>query len=242
MVIAAIGLGYQHIDQKTVSLLIFVFAITSVASTYLIGYSHPLQQTIGGWLRKVGLDDLDAAGGEATAAPAHAGKDVVLLGFFLEASALVHEYEQAAIDGRHPLLDRLLVIDFNPQAHAELKRRGIACLYGDISHMETLHHADIHGAALVVSTIPDTMLKGTDNMRLLKHARRLCPHAKVIVTANGAVAALGMYEAGADYVFVPRLHSASQMAEVLAQGLAQGFDKLRDEQIARLRRRNEVLQ
>jgi len=134
------------------------------------------------------------------------------------------------------------VIDFNPQAHAELKRRGIACLYGDISHMETLHHADIHGASLVVSTIPDTMLKGTDNARLLRHARRLCPHAKVIVTANGAAAALGMYEAGADYVFVPRLHSASQMAEVLARGLAQGFDALRTEQIDRLRRRNEVLQ
>lgn len=242
MVIAAIGVGYQHIDQKTVSLLILVFAITSVASTYMIGYSHALQQTIGEWLRKAGVKDLDAETEEAPAAPAHAGKDVVLLGFFLEASALVHEYEQAATDGRHPLLDRVLVIDFNPQAHAELKRRGIACLYGDVSHMETLHHADIHGASLVVSTIPDTMLKGTDNMRLLKHARRLCPHAKVIVTANGAAAALGMYEAGADYVFVPRLHSASQMAGVVAQGLVQGFDKLREEQIARLRRRNEVLQ
>ncbi|HEY3583252.1 MAG TPA: cation:proton antiporter, partial [Casimicrobiaceae bacterium] len=39
MVIAAIGLGYQHIDRSTVSLLILVFAFTSVASTYLIGYS-----------------------------------------------------------------------------------------------------------------------------------------------------------------------------------------------------------
>jgi Kef-type K+ transport system membrane component KefB len=242
MVIAAIGIGYQHIDHRTVSVLIFVFAITSVASTYLIGYSHSLQQVLGTWLRKAGLNDLDVASGEAATPPAHAGKDVVLLGFFLEASALVHEYELAAIAGRHPLLDRVLVIDFNPNAHAELRRRGIACLYGDISHMETLHHADIHGAALVVSTIPDTMLKGTDNIRLLKHARRLCPHAKVIVTANGAAVALEMYEAGADYVFVPRLHSASQMAEVVAQGLAQGFDKLRDEQIAQLSRRNEVLQ
>jgi hypothetical protein len=242
MVIAAIGIGYKHIDQKTVSILIFVFAITSVASTYMIGYSHALQRLLGGWLRTVGLKDLDAAGGEAQTAPAHAGKDVVLLGFFLEASALVHEFEQAAVDGRHPLLERVLVIDFNPQAHAELKRRGIACLYGDVSHMETLHHADIHGAALVVSTIPDTMLKGTDNMRLLKHARRLCPNARVIVTANGPAAALEMYEAGADYVFVPRLHSASQMAAVVAQGLEHGFDKLREEQIAQLRRRNEVLQ
>jgi Kef-type K+ transport system membrane component KefB len=241
MVIAAIGLGYQHIDRKTVSVLIFVFAFTSVASTYLIGYSHALQQTLSRWLRKAGLDDLDAASADAPAGPAHAGKDVVLLGFFLEASALIQEYELAATDGRHPVLDRVLVIDFNPQAHAELKRRGIACLYGDVSHMETLHHADIHDAALVVSTIPDTILKGTDNLRLLKQARRLCPHARVIVTANGALAALDMYEAGADYVFVPRLHSAPQMAEVVAQGLEHGFDKLRGAQIEQLRRRNEVL-
>ena len=50
-----------------------------------------------------------------------------------------------------------------------------------------------------------------------------------------------MYEAGADYVFVPRLHSASQMADVVAQGLEHGFDKLRSEQIEQLKRRDEVL-
>jgi len=240
MVIAAMGLTYQHIGQETVSILIFVFAFTSVASTYLIGYSHPVQERLAGWLRAAGLKDLDA-GADAPGARMHAGKDVVLLGFFVEASALVHEYELKATDGRHPVLDRVLVIDFNPVVHAELKRRGIACLYGDISHMDTLHHADIHDAALVVSTIPDTMLKGTDNLRLLKQARRLCPHARVIVTASRATSALDLYEAGADYVFVPRLHSAAQMASVVEEGLANGFETLRAEHAEQLRRRHEVL-
>ena len=242
MVIATIGVTYRHIGEETVSVLIFVFAFTSVASTYMIGYSHSLQALFGGWLRSAGVKDLDAAAPEAPEAPLNAGKDVVLLGFFVEASALVHEYELAAKDGRHPVLDRLLVIDFNPQVHAELKRRGIACLYGDISHMETLHHADIHDAVMVVSTIPDTILKGTDNQRLLKQARRLCPHAKVAVTGNRAASALELYEAGADYVFVPRLHSAAQMATILEQGLARGFDELRAAQIEQLRRRHEVLE
>jgi Kef-type K+ transport system membrane component KefB len=242
MVIATIGVTYHHIGQETVSVLIFVFAFTSVASTYMIGYSHPLQELFAGWLRKVGVKDLDAAVPEAPAAPLHAGKDVVLLGFFVEASALIHEYELNATGGQHPVLNRLLVIDFNPQVHAELKRRGIACLYGDVSHMETLHHADIHDAVLVVSTIPDTILKGTDNRRLLKQAQRLCPHATVVVTANRAASALELYEAGADYVFVPRLHSASQMASVLEHGLAHGFADLRTEHIEELRRRHEVLE
>jgi Kef-type K+ transport system membrane component KefB len=242
MVIATIGVTYHHIGQETVSVLIFVFAFTSVASTYMIGYSHPLQELGAGWLRKVGVKDLDAAVFEAPAAPLHAGKDVVFLGFFVEASALIHEYELTAERGRHPVLDRLLVIDFNPQVHAELKRRGIACLYGDVSHMEMLHHADIHGAVLVVSTIPDTILKGTDNRRLLQQVRRLCPHAKVIVTANRAASALELYEAGADYVFVPRLQSAARMASILEQGLQHGFDDPRAVQIEQLRRRHEVLE
>ena len=236
MVIAAIGLGYQHIDQKTVSLLIFVFAFTSVASTYMIGYSHPLQERLAGWLVRAGVKDLDV-GAPPEAAPGTVPKDVVLLGFFTEASALVHEYEMA----RHPMLERLLVIDFNPDVHAELKRRGIACKYGDVASMQTLHHAEVHEAKLVVSTIPDTILKGTSNLRLLQQARRLCPHASVVVTANRTAAALGLYDAGADFVFVPRLHSAAQMAKILEEGLAEGFERLRAEQIAHIRQRDEVL-
>lgn len=242
IVIAAIGLADRHIAQKTVSILIFVFAFASVASTYLIEYSHRLQEVLSGWLRRAGVDDLDALGADAPAAPAHAGKDVVLLGFFLEASALVHEYELDQDNGRHPLLDRLLVIDFNPQVHAELQRRKIACVYGDISHMETLRHADIQDAALVVSTIPDTMLKGTDNAELLRKTRQLCPRARVIVTASRTAAALALYEAGADYVFIPRLQSAAQMAFALEEGLEHGFEQLRAGEIEHLRGRDEVLQ
>jgi hypothetical protein len=242
MVIAAIGLAAHHIEQDTVSALIFVFALTSVASTYLIGYSHQLQELLAGWLRRAGLEDLDARAADEPAAPTHVGKDVVLLGFFVEASALVHEYELDEKNGRHPMLDRLLVIDFNPQVHDELKRRGIACVYGDVSHMETLRHADIHDAALVVSTIPDTVLKGTQNLELLRKSRRLCPRARVVVTAGRIASALELYEAGADYVLMPRLQSAAQMASILAQGLERGFESLRTEQLDRLRRRNEVLQ
>ena len=141
----------------------------------------------------------------------------------------------------HPVLQRLLVIDFNPDVHAELTRRGIACKYGDVSNMQTLHHADVQDAALVISTISDRILKGTDNLRLLRQARRLCPKANVIVTANGPAAALKLYEAGADYVFVPRLQSAADMAATIDQGLAHGFDDLRAEAIGRIGQRDEVI-
>jgi hypothetical protein len=93
-----------------------------------------------------------------------------------------------------------------------------------------------------VSTIPDTFLKGTDNARLLRQARRLCPHASVVVTANRAARALELYKAGADFVFVSRLHSAAHMASLLEEGLVRGFAALRDKEIEQMRRRREVLQ
>ena len=240
MVIAAIGLAAGHIDSRIASLLIFVFAFTSVASTYLIGYSHPLQQTLARWVRRAGVKDLDEQAPPA-AKPGFDNKDVVLLGFFTEASALVHEYEMGETRNAQAMLSRLLVIDFNPEVHAELTRRGIACRYGDVANMDTLHHAGVHQAKLVVSTIPDAILKGTDNMRLLKQARRLWPGARVIVTAGRTGSAIALYEAGADFVFVSRLHSAAQMADILERALDDGFERVRDEHIAQIRRRREVL-
>lgn len=241
MVIAALGVSYHHIDQRTASILMLVFALTSVASTYSIGYSHPLQELLARGLRMIGLKDLYAGKPDESPELSRAGKDVVLLGFFTEASALVHEYEMTVDRQNHSMLQRLLVIDFNPHVHAELVRRGIACTYGDVSNMQTLHHADVHDAKLVVSTIPDTILKGTNNLRLLKQARRVCPHARVIVTATRAASALALYAAGADYVFVPQLHSAAQMASVLEEGLVGGFDHLRAAHIDHLQRRDEVI-
>ena len=241
MVIAAIGLTYGHIDSKTATLLIFVFAITSVASTYLIGYSHPLQATLASWLSKVSLKDLDASQPAETGEADGVQKDVVLLGFFTDASALVHEYEMGETPNAQAMLERLLVIDFNPEVHAELSRRGIACRYGDVANMDPLHHAGVHAPRLVVSTIPDAILKGTSNARLLRLVRRLWPEAKAIVTASGPTSAIQLYEAGADFVFVSRLHSASQMASILERALDDDFAAVREAHVAQIRRRREVL-
>ncbi len=240
IVIASLGLTFNHVDARVVSALIFTFAFTSTASTYVIGFSHPIAKGIGAVLKRVGLKDLDA--GNAQDEPEHAEKGIILLGFYREASSLLHEFERLATDqGRCAILDNLLVIDFNPQVREELERRKIACIYGDIAHMDTLHHAHIHDADLVISTIPDAILKGTDNLRLLKQARRLCPEAKVIVTADRVGHALELYAESADFVYVPRHHSARDLARVIEDGLRHGFGTAREEHLAELNARDEVL-
>jgi hypothetical protein len=242
LIIGSLGVAFGHIDHQLVSLLICIFAITSTISTYMIHYSHPLSQLISRGLSYVHVHDIDVREERVGGQREHRGKRLVFLGFFREASSLLHEFElQSSAHGPHPLLKDILIIDFNPEVHVELQRRGIHCIYGDVAHSETLHHAEIHRAELVISTIPDAILKGTTNSRLLRQAQYLSPQAKIIVTAESVRRALDLYQQGADFVFIPRLHSASYMAGVIEIGLAEGFDKLRTEEIANLRLRNEVL-
>jgi Trk K+ transport system NAD-binding subunit len=133
------------------------------------------------------------------------------------------------------------VIDFNPSVMRELRNRAISCIYGDIAHADTLRHAGIEQAELVVSSITDDILRGTNNLRMLTNIRAACPKARVMLTTEHIPQALSFYEAGADFVYLPRLHSAPQIARILKQGLEEGFEKIRAEEIEHLSQRREVL-
>ena len=73
----------------------------------------------------------------------HAARPVALLGFHRVARAMIDSLAE-----RSPhLLKRVLVIDFNPEVLAELKARGIAAVFGDISSLDTLEHHHLEGSA-----------------------------------------------------------------------------------------------
>lgn len=242
LVIASLGLTLGHIDHQIVSLLILMFVITSTTSIYMIQFSHPLAQHLGRILGRIHVPDIHIQEMQSEEHSNHTGKRVVFLGFFREASSVLYELEHLSAEkGYRGLLDDVLVIDFNPDVHRELRRRGIHCMYGDISHMATLFHAEIHHATLLISTIPDAILRGTTNARLLDQARHLAPHAKVIVTAESIQQALELYQRGADYVLLPRVHLGTLMAEVIEKGLEGGFEDLRVKETARLAIRSEVI-
>lgn len=242
LVIASLGLALKHISSELVATLTFVFAITSVLSTYLIAYNHEIHRRLAPLLLKLGFTS-GADTDEVTEA-AEAENSIVFLGCFREASSILHELEARAKETENDgILAQILVIDFNPHVLQELKRRGIKCLYGDLAHMDTLHHARIHSARIVACTISDDILRGTTNLRLLRQARRLCPHARVITAADGISSAIALYEQNADFVYIARLHSARYMAELITRAVwdSDGFNVHREEEIRLLKQRVEVL-
>jgi hypothetical protein len=245
LVIAALGLQMGHVSDQTVGILTFVFAAASVAATYMIQYNHEIHKVLAAGLRRLGLRDV---AGRAEREEAHKDPDMVFLGFFREASSIFQEIGdlrpasgEADADSDRPGAPEILVVDFNPTVMRELARRGVRCVYGDIANLDTLTHAHIDAARVVVSSIPNSVLRGTTNQRIMRMARRLCRRARGGVTANTIKGAMSLYADGADFVFVPRIHSSARAAEVLLSFLDGAGDEVRETEQAALAARDEVL-
>ena len=207
LVIASLGVGFGHIDRTVLSIIIFVFVFTSIGATYLIKSNDFIQKRISKGLIKLGLQDFHKAEGEKE----NNGKEVVILGFHHYSSSLLNEFLEVEDDADLSIKERLLVVDFNPVVLQKLKDQGITAIYGDISHLDTLHHAGISQAKVVISSIPDSILVGTTNFKILQHLNHLCKNAQKVVHAENLEEAKKLYDEGADFVFLPRFNSSRKL-------------------------------
>ncbi|MBI4643453.1 MAG: cation:proton antiporter [Deltaproteobacteria bacterium] len=235
LVITALGIKYQHIVPDIQTLIIYIFVMTSVFSTYMIKSSHILQTYLSKALSLIGFKDIHGGYQEEVS---DTPKDIALLGFYRIASAFIKEIEDLNPD----LLQQLLVVDYNPLVYQKLQKLGVKVVYGDIGHLETLHHAGIEDAKLVLSTIPDDILVGTDNLKIIKLVKNLCPQAKIILTAESPTAALKMYQEGADYVILPNMLAGSHLVPIVEDLLRHGGTGLKEEATQNLMGRAEILE
>lgn len=230
LVIVILGVGFKHIDENIMTLVLMTLVVTSTLSTYLIQFSHKI---VAGLVRRTKETLLEDRQSLETRMAHHEAAPLVLVGCFRIASSLVHDLIEAG--------KKFSVIDFNPEVHSMLKQLGVPCYYGDISHTDTLEHAGVQHAQILVASIPDDFLRGTTNRKLLDTLRKLNPHAKIIVTADSPQRALELYDAGADYVLVPQVHSANHLLQIIESAEAGDLSGLREFEISDLRARREVV-
>lgn len=241
LVIASLGLALGHITDYTMSVIIFVFVITSIASTYMINYNDAIQKSMAVLLKKLGLKEIETVILEKEIDP---DKEIALLGFHRIASSLLNDIIHINNDSKIKLKDKLVVVDFNPEIHESLQMMGIKVVYGDISHMDTLHHAGLHNVKVLISTIPDTILVGTDNLKIISHMKDICPQALIIVTAESVERALMMYAEGADYVFLSRILASDKllgMIDLVLNNKEAEFIRIKNQEMEELKTRIEII-
>jgi len=230
LVIASLGLGLGHIDREIVSIVALTLVATSTVSTYLIQWNHAIAGEIQRLLARRGILDPEERDSKALGRRRH---PILLVGCHRAASSLVPLLQD---DGKD-----FLVIDFNPEVHRRLQEMRVPCLYGDISHLDTLEHAGAAEAEVLVSTIADDFLRGTDNRTLLRQLRKLNPRARIIVRAETVEEARTLYREGADYVLLPRHLLAEHLRELLRKIEEGTLDQAREAEIEALQSRREVV-
>ena len=96
-------------------------------------------------------------------------------------------------------------------------------------------------AEIIILSVPDSLLVGASNEKLVRHVRTLNSTAKIVATADFLANVGDLYVAGADYVTVTRLSDAHELYTVIEATDAGLLQDKRADVDALLAERREVL-
>jgi hypothetical protein len=235
LVLLALGRAGGNVSENSIGIAAFAFAFLAIGSTYAILKNDRLLHRATPWLDRLGLRDLHQAA--PADGPGEQPGRIYLLGFSWAASSLLEDVSRERSD----LLPGVVVVDFNPNVHEKLRHRGVRAVYGDITRRDVLQHAGIAHAEVIICSLPNMVLKGADNLKMLRQLRELNPEAKIIVHAELLADIPVLYAAGAGFVTAPRLLEGADLLRAIEAAEKHLLDEKRDEQLKQLEGRSEVI-
>ncbi len=198
LILAALGFKLGHVTEGVVALITAVGIITITLSTYLIIHAPKIFKVLSGILsvfeRSKTKEEMATAGGF--------NKPVVLIGVGRTGRSIAQNLPK----------EKLLIVDFDPEAVKEVSRRGFDAFVGDITDREVIERVNLKKATLVVSTSPDF----EDNAVILEELRRFTKKPKVVVRAETEREAQVLYGMGADYVLLPNFTAGQYLGKTIA--------------------------
>jgi hypothetical protein len=237
LVLVQIGVQSGHTTPGVAGAASTAFVVLAVLNTFLMMRSDAATRHVIPILKRLGLRDLDHSRADDEETKTDRKQRILVLGFYRIASSFLAELERR----KSALLEQVVVVDFNPNVYRALQERGVRVQYNDISNADSLVHAGIADAEIVISSVPDSLLKGTTNEKLVRHVRMVNPTTKIIATAEELAEAETLYAAGADYVTMARIDQANELIDVVTAAEAGRLGELRAKLDAQLRDRQEIL-
>lgn len=223
LVVTFLAISLGHVSRDLGTAIVLAFVLTSLTTTPLFKSAYQIYMRVKPVLTRIGFKEPPAADegeGEEFA--------IALLGLHRDGSSFLHEL----LINRPELIKKTLVIDYNVRLHEKIRALGAHVEYGDISNPETLLHAGVDKARIVFCTISDDLLRGITNRELVRTVRKLSPGAVIIANSVDTKAVKGIYEAGANYVYSPRVEVARALSEVLGHALAGSLEEFKALEIA----------
>jgi Kef-type K+ transport system membrane component KefB len=202
-ILMGLALAIGHITNvDIVSMVTIVWLITIAWSSYYFSYSDQIYAKIGKYLK---IFEKKQALAETQFACKAEDYDVIVFGN--------HRTGQSILQSLQKNGKRFLIVDYDPQVIRELEAKGIPCLYGDASDIETLEELCLHKAKMIVSTVHDYEA----NALILEYAKKAQNDLVTILSANKVDEAEILYTAGAHYVLVPHVIGGHHTAMLIEQ-------------------------
>ncbi|HOX40170.1 MAG TPA: cation:proton antiporter [Candidatus Brocadiia bacterium] len=206
LILGALGLSLGHITPEEMGLITLVGVVTICASTYMILYSGPLYERLapllGCFERKNPFRETEASTvGQCEAV------DVILLG--------LGQYGGSLAENLIERRKRLIGVDFDPQALARWREKGVPVIYGDVGAPELLDQLPVNCSRWVVGTMRDRSV----SLTILKLLREREFRGKVAMTARDEEDAAALSAAGAHVVLRPFSDAAEQGADALTEAM-----------------------
>ncbi len=193
LILVALGVRLGHIGSGVSAIIVMVAAVTITATTYVIKYDERIYRFL-----KSALRLKPAADAEKVKSRQY---DAILCGYNRIGYSIANKLKE--------LGKSFVIVDFDPDVIARLKKEGLPCIYGDVGDVEFLRKLNIPGAKLVVSTVPTVY----ENELLIGEAKK--GNAIAVVTSNHVDSALRLYNFGANYVILPHFLGGEHVALLL---------------------------
>jgi Kef-type K+ transport system membrane component KefB len=221
LILIAMGVTVGQLSSEILSFVTLIGLITIAGSTYMIIFSDKIYNSISRYLsiferKKLKEKELFEK-----------DYDYILLGENRIGFSIMKSFMRKN--------KKYAIIDFNPERVKKLCRKGICCIYGDVSNIELVEELKIDRAKLIVSTIPEKEV----NLMLLNKVKSKNKNAVVIVTARQISETFELYKAGADYVILPHFLGGEYTAQLIENaGInKQKYKKEKEKQIKDLKER-----
>ncbi|MFN7012416.1 MAG: cation:proton antiporter [Allorhizobium sp.] len=211
LIFIAMGVSLGHVDASALGLVTLVGLVTIAASTYMITYSHALYAVLEPLL---GVFERTGTPREPSGQQAgHQGEqfDVVMIGLGRFGTAIGLRLHQRG--------ERVLGIDFNPEAVRRWRNLGLNADFGDANDAEYINGLPLAGVRWVVSTIPaqPTGLSHEEPRETLVQAIRLSGYqGPIALTSHSGRETEDLLATGAELVLEPFQDGADRAVELLA--------------------------
>ncbi len=203
LIIVAQGLILGHVSRDFFTLTILVAIITMVITSYFIKFDNNIYSKFKRLLKP--FDRFTKEYDELEYLPTKKKVDVILCGH----NRLGYGIGRT-ISG---MKKNILVVDYNPEIIKDLIKRKIPSLYGDISDVEILERLPFRDVEMVISTVPSSLV----NKLLIEKVKEVNKKAIIYVTTSSVEKALGLYDAGADYVILPHFLGGEHVSLLIEQ-------------------------